>query len=441
MTRLNKKVTLVFLTTVIAILLAGFLFPFIGHAAFKNCFELGLNDGRCNLDSCGGAQGCFCDVAPNTHLCCRNVEFAVKDDCYEKSTGNIVGTTTAAPPDATNVVDEDDSVIFTPQVTLPGSKFIAGQEVRVSGDTLGEWVAAVYIFFVGATAIIATVMMMYGGYKYVISFGSPDKISDAKDQIVQAMIGLMLSLGAYMILLTISPNLVEFRTLSIPPVSQDLQGLAEVGGEESQNYGQGVECLLKAYGSSEEEVIANLVTVNFAGKNIRVHNFAKDAFQAVSTEIGAIPYPITRAETFNWRTQRGSSKMSLHSFGIAIDINPDQNPYCPAWADRYTDSEQRKICQEAQIPITDIPLQIIDIFEKHDFQWGGKWNSVKDPMHFEWRGGPCLGYSVWFEEPQVTCDCSTCNPSQGTGDCTKDACLACGILKCAWTSSSTCVNN
>ncbi|MFC1687173.1 M15 family metallopeptidase [Patescibacteria group bacterium] len=435
------------LTVLVLMLFVGFLYPLKSKAEFSNCFELGLEEGTCNLDSCGGQQGCFCDVAPNTHLCCRDIEYAIQDDCYEKSTGSLSGATTAAPPDATDVVPEEgDPLTFTPQVTLPGSKFIAGQEVVVSGDTLGEWVAAVYVFFVGAMAIIATVMMMWGGYQYVISFGSPEKVTRAKDQIVSAMIGLVLSLGAYMLLLTISPNLVRFRTLSIPPVETVLQGnAADVASESSEDYGEGEECLFEKYGNSESEVASNLVGVSFAGQNVRVHKLAADAFRNVSRDIGNLdldpPYLIYRAETFNWREQRGSGKMSLHSFGIAIDINPENNPFCPAWADQLKKPEDVAKCKAVGL-ISDIPPAVIDIFIKYGFEWGGHWNSVKDPMHFEWRGGACLGGGARYEDIfDLECNCTTCNYSDGSGDCAKVRCEEdCDIAQCVWSGTSCDVN-
>jgi hypothetical protein len=67
---------------------------------------------------------------------------------------------------------------------------------------------------------------------------------------------------------------------------------------------------------------------------------------------------------FNWRTIRGSLAQSMHSGAIAIDINPAENPmvYGPV--------------------ITNIPPEIIAIFERNGFLWGGRWTR-RDAMHFE----------------------------------------------------------
>ncbi|MFC1687170.1 pilin [Patescibacteria group bacterium] len=100
------------------------------------------------------------------------------------------------------------------------------------GNIIGEkhlvkdlpcFIIGIYKYFSGAAAIIATVMMMYGGYKYVISFGSPQKMKDAQDTIVAAMVGLVITLGSYLLLYTINPKLVEFPDLVVEPVSKVAQ--------------------------------------------------------------------------------------------------------------------------------------------------------------------------------------------------------------------------
>lgn len=62
----------------------------------------------------------------------------------------------------------------------------------------------------------------------------------------------------------------------------------------------------------------------------------------------------------SWNPRRG---LSLHSWGIAIDINPKLYPY--GSASKPSD-------------------ELISAFEKCGFAWGGDWRTP-DPMHFEWR--------------------------------------------------------
>ena len=79
-----------------------------------------------------------------------------------------------------------------------------------------------------------------------------------------------------------------------------------------------------------------------------------------------------------WRTVRGTnSRLSPHSFGIAIDLNTKYSNYWQ-WDCKCT-SENVDLSYKNKIP-----QGIIDIFEKHGFIWGGKWYHY-DTMHFEYR--------------------------------------------------------
>lgn len=61
----------------------------------------------------------------------------------------------------------------------------------------------------------------------------------------------------------------------------------------------------------------------------------------------------------SWKKTRG---LSLHSWGVAVDINPKKYPYGSK---------------------TKPHPALIQAFEKYGFEWGGWWRT-SDPMHFEW---------------------------------------------------------
>ncbi|MBR1778166.1 MAG: M15 family metallopeptidase [Alphaproteobacteria bacterium] len=91
---------------------------------------------------------------------------------------------------------------------------------------------------------------------------------------------------------------------------------------------------------------------------------------------------------FNYRKIAGSNKLSNHSFGLALDLNPLYNPYVrqtktktvvsPKTAAAYADRDK------------DFPHKIdrndpaYRAFVKQGFTWGGDWQSVKDYQHFEY---------------------------------------------------------
>lgn len=82
------------------------------------------------------------------------------------------------------------------------------------------FIVGLYVYFAGVAGILATVMIMYGGVKYVVSYGNPQKIADAKDNIFSAIVGLVLALGAYTILSFINPNLVNLELAGVTDVAE-----------------------------------------------------------------------------------------------------------------------------------------------------------------------------------------------------------------------------
>lgn len=91
---------------------------------------------------------------------------------------------------------------------------------------------------------------------------------------------------------------------------------------------------------------------------------------------------------FNYRTVAGTNKLSNHSFGTAIDINPLYNPYVKVRNDGSITVSPETGRQYAD-RTADFPYKIdrdgicYQLFTEHGFQWGGDWNSVKDYQHFE----------------------------------------------------------
>lgn len=117
------------------------------------------------------------------------------------------------------------------------------------------------------------------------------------------------------------------------------------------------------------------------------------AAQAASPE-----YEIERAASFVYRRQRhdtlekmredGRKKLrplSLHAWGIAIDIDPNLNkarefapdkypePWGPAWLELWPKG---------------LPQSFVEAFEREGWTWGGRWREFCDPMHFQWDRRP-----------------------------------------------------
>ncbi len=90
---------------------------------------------------------------------------------------------------------------------------------------------------------------------------------------------------------------------------------------------------------------------------------------------------------FNYRVVDGSTSLSKHALGLALDINPFYNPYVT-----YPDGQIR-ISPKGSEPYADraadFPYKIDEndlcykLFTNHGFTWGGNWNSLKDYQHFQ----------------------------------------------------------
>ena len=113
--------------------------------------------------------------------------------------------------------------------------------------------------------------------------------------------------------------------------------------------------------------------------SITTVNGVDKALEAVSRELdnlpdGFIKYLKPIGGTFNCRRIAGSTARSMHAYGAAIDINDKFGNY---W---------RRNLASAKYPQwrNQVPIEIVRIFERHGFIWGGYWYHY-DTMHFEYR--------------------------------------------------------
>jgi hypothetical protein len=83
--------------------------------------------------------------------------------------------------------------------------------------------------------------------------------------------------------------------------------------------------------------------------------------------------------SFNYRFISGTRVLSLHASGLAIDINPVQNPYVK---NGITSPEGSKYDTTAIGTIT-AGSQLVLEFKKRGWTWGGDWESLKDYQHFQ----------------------------------------------------------
>ena len=146
----------------------------------------------------------------------------------------------------------------------------------------------------------------------------------------------------------------------------------------------------KMYGDSELNVREQLVPVTWLDRKslyFNSKNGAATALERVSDAIRALPvetqaYVRRPVGTFYWRTIAGESRLSMHSFGIAIDF------ILPHRETRYWRDAMKGDTGMPQYPVAILKDErlgvIVSLFEQHGFIWGGKWHHY-DTMHFEYR--------------------------------------------------------
>lgn len=330
---------------------------------------------------------------PTTAEQCNAYCFGVHTDTYTEtctlSTGAAgyqfgQGTVTApvvteeSAPASTEAVK--DPIVPILNIPIPGfSGFSTPTTANgyTSSSFIAEYINAVYGWVLGAAALIAVVMMMIGGLQYVLARGKPKYITKAKTRITNAITGVILLLIVYDLAYLMNPNITLLTNLNVLTVQQiPDDNLVEFGeGDEADPNGNffGVypwqDCMLKTFGATKSEVEQQLTSVKYNGRTYEVHKLIATDMQGAFDEITAenISYNITSIGITNWRSNRNNAKaLSFHSWGGALDINPDTNPNC---ANGTTCSY-------------DMPQAVVDAFEHHNFTWGGHWKHNKDYMHF-----------------------------------------------------------
>ena len=133
------------------------------------------------------------------------------------------------------------------------------------------------------------------------------------------------------------------------------------------------------YGEHQAAVRAGLQAARFLGQGLQLAAPAARALRDVDARLAlavrqtSALRPLLKMDGgFTWRRIAGTSRLSPHAFGIALDISPGIATYW-RWS-----------------PLRPHPLQkgypsaIVAAFEDAGFIWGGKWHEY-DLMHFEYR--------------------------------------------------------
>jgi hypothetical protein len=141
-----------------------------------------------------------------------------------------------------------------------------------------------------------------------------------------------------------------------------------------------------------------MVQISFGPDRIRVAPPTEEAWQALASVLAAFDYEIRTGDTdsYNCREVKGGGGRSLHSYGIALDINWKTNPYRDHSGERRVryarGMTQDDRAEEVRVNTadTDMTAEMIRAAlairtrgGKPVFGWGGNWKRLKDAMHFQ----------------------------------------------------------
>lgn len=127
---------------------------------------------------------------------------------------------------------------FKLNINIPGLTFLApyseGGEIFI--PMLAQYLQAVQKMMIGIGLVAAAIMLVYGGWLYIIS-GTGIKVTDGKKIIIDALIGMVIILGSVVILSNLNPNTATLSALRLADIKQQMFELStgydsgETGGE------------------------------------------------------------------------------------------------------------------------------------------------------------------------------------------------------------------
>lgn len=125
-------------------------------------------------------------------------------------------------------------------VPIPGLTFSEAitTSTSVKSSFLADYLSAVYKFLIFASITIAIVMVMVGGLQYTMAASGGD-VSKGKTRIINALSGLVLLLGVYLILYTTNPQLTLMKPIELQSISKvemtEFSGDSEDDGSDTTN--------------------------------------------------------------------------------------------------------------------------------------------------------------------------------------------------------------
>lgn len=111
-----------------------------------------------------------------------------------------------------------------PSIEVPGLYFTALPSVsegKVTIPFIAQYVAAFYRYLIGLSMVVAAVMLVYGGFLYVVG-STTGSVQSSKEIIKNSLAGLILILCSFMLLNIVNPDAAKLKPLAVNVVTRDI---------------------------------------------------------------------------------------------------------------------------------------------------------------------------------------------------------------------------
>lgn len=120
------------------------------------------------------------------------------------------------------------AVAYTPLVRIPG--------LPAAGTVnLSMYMVGLYNFLLSIVGIVAVMMLIFGGMRYITAMGSSSAISSAKDIVTNAFFGLLLALISWVIVSTINPDILFIQSPTSRLPASSFTGVRDVACTKSND--------------------------------------------------------------------------------------------------------------------------------------------------------------------------------------------------------------
>lgn len=215
----------------------------------------------------------------------------------------------------------------------------------------------------------------------------------------------------YLSILVVGCNSEHTKPVIIDPIQQDIIvdsnfSWAELNQKFENHYRINRDLVDVSFQNQwQNQTLIHVDYYSFDGKihkgQLICHRLVQEELKAVFKDLLRLKFPIqsvipisefdfddqksmraNNTTCFDFRVKVMGNGWSKHAQGLALDINPMQNPYIhPRKIEPFPNQSEMttgRIRKEDEMG-----KKVIDIFKNYGWKWGGNWRSSKDYMHFE----------------------------------------------------------